>query len=47
LPAPGYRVDRGGLSADEAPEQPSDTILFDSIGQFKGLERQVVAESGR
>jgi hypothetical protein len=28
-----------GLSADEAPEQPSDSILFDSIRRFKGLER--------
>jgi superfamily I DNA/RNA helicase len=31
-----------GLSADEAPEQPSDSILFDSIRRFKGLEREVV-----
>ena len=31
-----------GLAADEAPEQPTDTILFDSIRRFKGLEREVV-----
>jgi hypothetical protein len=31
-----------GLSADEAPPQPTDTILFDSIRRFKGLEREVV-----
>jgi hypothetical protein len=31
-----------GLSADEAPDQPSDTILCDSIRRFKGLEREVV-----
>ncbi len=31
-----------GLSADEAPEQPTDTIRFDSIRRFKGLEREVV-----
>ncbi len=31
-----------GLSADRAPDQPTDTILFDSIRRFKGLEREVV-----
>jgi hypothetical protein len=31
-----------GLSADQAPVQPTDTILFDSIRRFKGLEREVV-----
>jgi hypothetical protein len=31
-----------GLSADQAPEQPTDTILCDSIRRFKGLEREVV-----
>ena len=31
-----------GISADKAPEQPSDTVLFDSIRRFKGLEREVV-----
>ena len=31
-----------GLSADDAPEQPADTILCDSIRRFKGLEREVV-----
>ncbi len=31
-----------GLAADAAPEQPSDTILCDSIRRFKGLEREVV-----
>jgi hypothetical protein len=31
-----------GLSADQAPDQPTDTILFDSIRRFKGLEREVV-----
>ncbi len=31
-----------GLPADQALEQPSDTILFDSIRRFKGLEREVV-----
>ncbi|CAN5580054.1 hypothetical protein BH23CHL7_BH23CHL7_15890 [soil metagenome] len=31
-----------GLAADQTPEQPSDTILCDSIRRFKGLEREVV-----
>ena len=31
-----------GLAADAAPEQPTDTILCDSIRRFKGLEREVV-----
>lgn len=31
-----------GLSADAAPDQPTDTILCDSIRRFKGLEREVV-----
>jgi UvrD-like helicase C-terminal domain len=31
-----------GLSADEAPDQPTDTILCDSIRRFKGLEREVI-----
>jgi hypothetical protein len=31
-----------GLSADESPEQPTDTILCDSIRRFKGLEREVI-----
>jgi hypothetical protein len=31
-----------GLSADEAPQQPSDTILCETIRRFKGLEREVV-----
>jgi superfamily I DNA/RNA helicase len=31
-----------GLSADEAPDQPADTILCESIYRFKGLERDVV-----
>jgi hypothetical protein len=31
-----------GLPADQVPEQPTDTILFDSIRRFKGLEREVV-----
>jgi ATP-dependent exoDNAse (exonuclease V) beta subunit len=31
-----------GLSADRAPDQPTDTILFDSIRRFKGLEREVI-----
>jgi len=31
-----------GLSAEEVPEQPTDTILFDTIRRFKGLEREVV-----
>lgn len=31
-----------GLSADAAPEQPTDTILCDSIRRFKGLEREVI-----
>ena len=31
-----------GLSADLVPEQPSDTILCDSIHRFKGLEREVI-----
>ena len=31
-----------GLSADEAVEEPTDTILFDTIRRFKGLEREIV-----
>jgi hypothetical protein len=31
-----------GLAADQVPDQPSDTILCDSIRRFKGLERPVV-----
>jgi len=31
-----------GLSADQVVEQPTDTILFDTIRRFKGLEREVV-----
>jgi len=31
-----------GLSADAAPNQPTDTILCDSIRRFKGLEREVI-----
>jgi len=31
-----------GLPADQVPEQPTDTILFDSIRRFKGLEREIV-----
>jgi hypothetical protein len=31
-----------GLSAEQAPDQPTDTILFDSIRRFKGLEREVI-----
>ena len=31
-----------GLAADAAPDQPTDTILCDSIRRFKGLEREVV-----
>jgi hypothetical protein len=31
-----------GLSADQVVEQPSDTILFDTIRRFKGLEREMV-----
>ncbi len=31
-----------GLPADEVPEQPTDTLLCDSIRRFKGLEREVV-----
>jgi hypothetical protein len=31
-----------GLPADQVPEQPTDTILCDSIRRFKGLEREVV-----
>jgi hypothetical protein len=31
-----------GMSAAHIPEQPTDTILFDSIRRFKGLEREVV-----
>jgi hypothetical protein len=31
-----------GLSADRAPDQPTDTILFDSISCFKGRELEVV-----
>lgn len=31
-----------GLSADAVPEQPSDTILCESIRRFKGLESPVV-----
>lgn len=41
----GSYADEGhslGLSADAAPEQPTDTILCDSIRRFKGLEREVV-----
>ena len=30
-----------GLPADQAPDQPTDTILCDSIRRFKGLEREV------
>ncbi|CAN5580838.1 hypothetical protein BH23CHL7_BH23CHL7_15950 [soil metagenome] len=30
------------MAADEVPEQPTDTILCDSIRRFKGLEREVV-----
>ena len=31
-----------GLSADQVVEQPTDTILFDTIRRFKGLESEVV-----
>jgi hypothetical protein len=31
-----------GLAADEVPEQPTDTILLESIRRFKGLDREVV-----
>lgn len=31
-----------GLAADEAPEQPPDTILCETIRRFKGLEREVI-----
>ncbi|MEP7378012.1 MAG: ATP-binding domain-containing protein [Chloroflexota bacterium] len=31
-----------GLAADVVPEQPTDTILCDSIRRFKGLEREVI-----
>lgn len=31
-----------GLSADQVVEQPTDTILFDTIRRFKGLEREIV-----
>lgn len=31
-----------GLAADEAPEQPTDTIPCASIRRFKGLEREVI-----
>ena len=31
-----------GLPADQVPDQPSDTILCDSIHRFKGLEREVI-----
>ena len=31
-----------GLAFHEVEEQPSDTILVDSIRRFKGLDRQVV-----
>ncbi len=31
-----------GLSADEVPDQPTDTILCDSIRRFKGLDREVI-----
>ena len=31
-----------GTSADDAPNQPLETILFQSIRRFKGLEREVV-----
>jgi hypothetical protein len=31
-----------GLSADQAPEQPPNTIACDTIHRFKGLERDVV-----
>jgi len=31
-----------GLSADATPDQPTDTILCDSIRRFKGLEREVI-----
>lgn len=31
-----------GLAADRVPDQPSDTILCDSIRRFKGLEREVI-----
>jgi hypothetical protein len=31
-----------GLPADQVPEQPTDTILCDSIRRFKGLESEVV-----
>jgi hypothetical protein len=34
-------ISRGPAAAD-LPEQPSDTILFDTIRRFKGLEREVV-----
>jgi hypothetical protein len=30
------------LRADQVPPQPDDTILFDSIRRFKGLERPVI-----
>jgi hypothetical protein len=35
-----------GLSAEQAPDQPTDTILFDSIRRFKGLEREMVGAGG-
>jgi hypothetical protein len=31
-----------GLSADDVPDQPTDTILCDSIRRFKGLDREVI-----
>jgi hypothetical protein len=34
--------DRLGLSADRVPAQPTDTILFDSVQRFKGLDAEFV-----
>jgi superfamily I DNA/RNA helicase len=31
-----------GLSAEQAPDQPTDTVLLDSIHRFTGLEREVI-----
>ena len=31
-----------GLPADEVPEEPRDTVLFETVRRFKGLEREVV-----
>ena len=31
-----------GLPADEVPDEPGDTVLFETVRRFKGLERPVV-----